>query len=441
MATDGNGNKVTGGKQAGASFVSYKPYGEILRTDSAGPDVFRYKYTGQEEDKETGLYYYKARYYDPILGRFLQADNQIDGSSPMGNDVYMYTEGNPIKYTDPTGHSVFSSWLSKNGLGFLNFNIAVSAAMQRAFYVSSARWNSIGAIAAILNPVGLIANAIGGAVLGGAGATLAGPTMLGIAAGAAILGSASVSLGPSAVFIANMAGLAIGSIGAVVVGSAGSLLSALGNIAALNGVPVAVLAYSIGMIAGATALVAGLIALGVASFLVMATLATALATVVVAIGCMPILLASAIVIGIGALGSVLSFWTLQAYIIGGLSKSKFNNINWSDKDAKVAACYTAAVQFGGLIAGTALLGADGFAVALGFDSYNVMMDRDFASLFGIPVDGNLLFGIYSVGNAGYYVSKRQYVKAAASIADIYFPASMMLKYGEGTRRTCGGSLK
>ncbi|PJZ78794.1 RHS repeat-associated core domain-containing protein [Leptospira neocaledonica] len=144
MATDGDGKRITGGTQAGASHVSYEPYGEINRTDSFGPDVFRYKYTGQEEDKETGLYYFKARYYDPLIGRFLQADSIVDGNRPMGMDSYMYTEGNPLRYVDPSGHSMLSAWLSQNGLGMLNFSISLSSFFQNAFYVSSQRWSAFG---------------------------------------------------------------------------------------------------------------------------------------------------------------------------------------------------------------------------------------------------------------------------------------------------------
>ncbi|WP_210410028.1 RHS repeat-associated core domain-containing protein [Leptospira langatensis] len=144
MATDGNGNRITGGDQAGASHVSYTPYGQIDQDDTFGPDVFRYKYTGQESDSETGLYYYKARYYDPAIGRFLQADNQLDAGSPEGMDVYMYTGGNPTSSIDPSGHSWVSSFFKRNGLGFLNFKIAISGFMQRAFYLSSQRLSSFG---------------------------------------------------------------------------------------------------------------------------------------------------------------------------------------------------------------------------------------------------------------------------------------------------------
>jgi RHS repeat-associated protein len=84
MISDGYGNVISGGNNGGKSSMNYKPYGEMNRTDSSGPDITRFKYTGQEEDKETGLLYYKARYYDPALGRFLQADNLTFPDKPSG---------------------------------------------------------------------------------------------------------------------------------------------------------------------------------------------------------------------------------------------------------------------------------------------------------------------------------------------------------------------
>ncbi|EMO90840.1 RHS repeat-associated core domain protein [Leptospira noguchii str. 2001034031] len=72
--------------------------------DSYGPDIFRYKFTGQVEDKETGLYYYKARYYEPILGRFIQADSVLMPTNVNGMNRYMYVDGNPVNYRDVSGH-------------------------------------------------------------------------------------------------------------------------------------------------------------------------------------------------------------------------------------------------------------------------------------------------------------------------------------------------
>ncbi|WP_411822415.1 RHS repeat-associated core domain-containing protein [Leptospira sp. 'Mane'] len=111
MITDGNGNVLAGGERGGKSHITYKPYGEILRTDSYVPDIMKYKYTGQEEDKETGLYYYKARYYDASLGRFLSNDNMIFPGQTQGMNRSMYVEGNPVKYKDPSGNRISNSWM------------------------------------------------------------------------------------------------------------------------------------------------------------------------------------------------------------------------------------------------------------------------------------------------------------------------------------------
>ncbi len=106
MITDGNGNVLAGGERGGKSHITYKPYGEILRTDSYGPDITKFKYTGQEEDRESGLYYYKARYYDASLGRFLSSDTEANALSPSGMNTFMYVEGNPNSYTDGSGNSL-----------------------------------------------------------------------------------------------------------------------------------------------------------------------------------------------------------------------------------------------------------------------------------------------------------------------------------------------
>jgi RHS repeat-associated protein len=91
---------------SGLSYISYKPYGEVNRTNSSGPDIYRYKYTSQEDDPDLGLYYYKARYYDPAIAKFTQADSVIDISTAEGMNQYMYVNGNPIKWRDPSGHKL-----------------------------------------------------------------------------------------------------------------------------------------------------------------------------------------------------------------------------------------------------------------------------------------------------------------------------------------------
>lgn len=48
----------------------YDAYGQSADASSGNP----FRYTGRRLDPETGLYYYRARYYSPTLGRFLQTD-------------------------------------------------------------------------------------------------------------------------------------------------------------------------------------------------------------------------------------------------------------------------------------------------------------------------------------------------------------------------------
>ncbi len=80
----------------------YGPYGE--KRSSAGTIDIAKGFTGQYSDDLTGLDYYVARYYDPVIGRFLSADTKEDNFS--GFDPYAYVSGNPETKNDPTGLSL-----------------------------------------------------------------------------------------------------------------------------------------------------------------------------------------------------------------------------------------------------------------------------------------------------------------------------------------------
>jgi len=98
VITDGYGNtKET---------IEYHPYGTYrLRTDldASFPNV-NYTFTDQEEDDEAGLYNYKARLYDPLLGRFISADSIVpEPGNLQAYNRYSYCLNNPVIYTDPSG--------------------------------------------------------------------------------------------------------------------------------------------------------------------------------------------------------------------------------------------------------------------------------------------------------------------------------------------------
>lgn len=68
--------------------------------DGAGSAVTRYGYAGRELDADTGLLYYRARWYDPQTGRFISEDpSEFDG----GVNWYAYVGGSPLSLNDPDG--------------------------------------------------------------------------------------------------------------------------------------------------------------------------------------------------------------------------------------------------------------------------------------------------------------------------------------------------
>ena len=62
-----------------------------------------YGYTGREHDRETGLRYYRARYYDGEVGRFISEDSI--GLRSGSKNFYNYVDNNPITYVDPLGRN------------------------------------------------------------------------------------------------------------------------------------------------------------------------------------------------------------------------------------------------------------------------------------------------------------------------------------------------
>ena len=60
-----------------------------------------FTFTGREYDKETGLYYYRARYYDAKVGRFVSKDPI--GLAGGDINLYSYVGNNPVRYVDPLG--------------------------------------------------------------------------------------------------------------------------------------------------------------------------------------------------------------------------------------------------------------------------------------------------------------------------------------------------
>ncbi len=72
-----------------------------------GEAEHRIGYTGHVRDKDLGLTYMQARYYDPVIGRFMGVDpvGFLENEDPYYFNRYAYANNNPVRYNDPTGMS------------------------------------------------------------------------------------------------------------------------------------------------------------------------------------------------------------------------------------------------------------------------------------------------------------------------------------------------
>ena len=79
------------------NYYQYSAFGETIISEETTPN--RLRYNAQTEDELTGLYYLRARYYAPGIGRFTQEDVIYND----GLNLYAYCNSNPVMYSDPSG--------------------------------------------------------------------------------------------------------------------------------------------------------------------------------------------------------------------------------------------------------------------------------------------------------------------------------------------------
>ena len=96
---DASGNEVAA--------YDYDPYGKIISATGAMAEINPLRYRGYYYDSETGFYYLQSRYYDPEICRFINADSYTStGRGYLGYNMFAYCNGNPVVYSDPSGHAL-----------------------------------------------------------------------------------------------------------------------------------------------------------------------------------------------------------------------------------------------------------------------------------------------------------------------------------------------
>lgn len=186
-------------KHAGISYkkgellqrFEYSPFGEERYV--LNPNLkFDPSYTGQLYDVETGLYYYKSRYYNPLIARFIQADTVIpDAKNLQAYNRYSYVANNPLKFVDPTGH--FWGFFKKILAAFIGaFISALTFGLLAGPILAAGLALTLGQTLVYGVVAGIAGGLISGAITGGLKGALLGAVMGGI--GGLAVGAAGFGL-------------------------------------------------------------------------------------------------------------------------------------------------------------------------------------------------------------------------------------------------------
>ena len=172
---------------SGELVVEYKydPWGKLLETiigvDETDSKYAAYnnmglrnplRYRGYIYDRDTGLYYLQSRYYDPAIGRFINADTYTttDADGLLSTNMFAYCENNPVMGVDPTGE--FSMFAAAN---FVIGAVTGAASQIISNIATGQKWSS-----------GVVGAALGGGTYNVVSLVTGGNLVLASAAGSAV---------------------------------------------------------------------------------------------------------------------------------------------------------------------------------------------------------------------------------------------------------------
>ena len=100
----GSTSYITDAKANITQFDAYLPYGELLVDEHSSSEDMPYKFNGKELDTETGLYYYGARYMNPVTSIWYGVDPMAEKYPNIS--AYLYCHANPTRLIDPNGEDI-----------------------------------------------------------------------------------------------------------------------------------------------------------------------------------------------------------------------------------------------------------------------------------------------------------------------------------------------
>ena len=97
--------RIVNSSRSVVASYTYDPWGKIISSSGTLADINPLRYRGYYYDSETGFYYLQSRYYDPEIGRFINADSyaSTDATGLLSTNMFAYCENNPAMRIDPTG--------------------------------------------------------------------------------------------------------------------------------------------------------------------------------------------------------------------------------------------------------------------------------------------------------------------------------------------------
>ena len=111
--------RIVNSSRSVVASYTYDPWGKIISSSGTLADINPLRYCGYYYDSETGFYYLQSRYYDPEIGRFINADSyaSTDATGLLSTNMFAYCENDPVNRSDPSGDVYLEVLLTGAAIG------------------------------------------------------------------------------------------------------------------------------------------------------------------------------------------------------------------------------------------------------------------------------------------------------------------------------------